>query len=825
MKLTCEAVARSALGIPVGSRGAELLFRCPRHDDLHPSLQINPKKNVWLCGPCGVGGNEWELAAFLVGCDPSDRPVVRTWLAQHGLLKRQTLSKKFVENAKKEVAAYSYTDVDGGLLYQKVRYEPKDFAIRRPDGNGGWLWGMGGVTPLLYNLPEVVKSHEVLYVEGEKDVETARSLGFVATTSGSVSSWRKEFAEVLKGRAVPIVADSDEAGRKHAQQVAGDWVEVAEQVRVLELAGAKDLTEWVEKGGTAEQLRALIAAAPLIDPKQYETGKAGPPVSVRDSGTQADKLIAAAAQPGVELFHSPDGEPYAVVPVRDHLETWPVKSSQFRDWLVLQYYRQARRAPGPQPLQLAIYTLAAQACYDGEERPVFIRTAEREGSIYVDLTDESWRCVEITPSGWRVIDNPNVRFVRKHGMRPLPVPVRGGNLAGLRKFVNVGNNADWILLASWLIAALRPSGPYPSLALHGAQGSAKSTTARLLRELVDPNKAPIRSEPRDPRDLMIAARNGWVIALDNLSYVPSWLSDALCRLATGGAFGTRELYSDYEEVLFEATRPVILTGIEELATRGDLLDRSIVLYLPPIPEEKRRAERDFWQEFQGERPALLGALFDSMSTALCNLPTTSVEKLPRMADFAQWAIAAEETFAYKGAFCATYQGNQDDANQIALEGSLVAQVVEQMVLSQGDFQGTCSRLLEELNRIVGEEKRKDRNWPKSPQALSNKLRRLLPNLQRAGIDVRFAREASPGRRRTVSIQNRRETASTSSTSSNSLSFQQEPWTMVDDQTAPLEETSSIANLNNPQEMDDVDDDGRSFPPTFTESPETESWEL
>jgi hypothetical protein len=163
--------------------------------------------------------------------------------------------------------------------------------------------------------------------------------------------------------------------------------------------------------------------------------------------------------------------------------------------------------------------------------------------------------------GWRVVDNPPVRFRRACAMLSLPTPTPGGNIEFLRDYLNVGPD-DRPLVVAWLLAAMRPVGPYPVLCLHGEQGSAKSTTARVLRELVDPNAAPLRSEPREPRDLMIAANNGWVVALDNLSHVASWLSDALCRLSTGGGFSTRELYSDDDEMIFNATRPMILAALQ-----------------------------------------------------------------------------------------------------------------------------------------------------------------------------------------------------------------------------------------------------------------------
>jgi hypothetical protein len=140
-------------------------------------------------------------------------------------------------------------------------------------------------------------------------------------------------------------------------------------------------------------------------------------------------------------------------------------------------------------------------------------------------------------------------------MLPLPAPESGGTLDVLRKFVNVPSDDDWSLLVAWLVAALRPIGPYPVLALFGEHGTAKTTTQELFRALLDPNVAMLRAQPQDVRDVMIAATNGWVVALDNLSDLGGWLSDCLCRLATGGGFSTRELYSDNDETIFSANDP------------------------------------------------------------------------------------------------------------------------------------------------------------------------------------------------------------------------------------------------------------------------------
>ena len=187
---------------------------------------------------------------------------------------------------------------------------------------------------------------------------------------------------------------------------------------------------------------------------------------------------------------------------------------------------------------------------------------------------------------------------------------------------------------------MNPAGPYPILILTGEQGSAKTTTARVVRQLIDPFSPSVRSQPRDERDLMIAANNSWVISLDNLSGASQWLSDALCRISTGGGFATRELHTDSEEILFNSTRPIILNGIDDLGTSADLADRSLFITLPQIPEERRKTEREFWQSFEATRPRILGALLDAVSAALKNEEHVRIDRLPRMADFARWVYAS-----------------------------------------------------------------------------------------------------------------------------------------------------------------------------------------
>jgi hypothetical protein len=245
---------------------------------------------------------------------------------------------------------------------------------------------------------------------------------------------------------------------------------------------------------------------------------------------------------------------------------------------------------------------------------------------------------------------------------------------------------------------------------------------------------------------MIAANNGWFIALDNLSHLLSWLSDCLCRLSTGGGFSTRTLYENDEETIFAAIRPIVITGIEEVATRGDLIDRSLLVSLPTIPEDQRRPEAELWKEFNQAVPRIFGALLDALVCAIRNLPTTKLDRIPRMADFALWSTAAEPALGLSaGEFMHAYTDNRDSANEIALDSSIVAKYIIELAEGSG-FSDTSTELLEMLNGRAGYErldgqpgKRPPQYWPKSPRALSGELKRLAPNLRQAGIEVSFER--------------------------------------------------------------------------------------
>jgi hypothetical protein len=581
---------------------------------------------------------------------------------------------------------------------------------------------------------------------------------------------------VFKGKAVIGIGDADRPGVSGVTAFAESAARHAVSAKIADLpydvveSHGRDLRDWVAEGNGWTELEQMLGAATCAAPAENRNARVAEPRNV-DTGTtvgdregkksQATELVELALSAGVDLFHS-GSEPYARLPVESHHEVWRIGSKGFRDWLRRAYWQANAAVPGSQATQDAIGVLTGKALFDGKSLPVAVRIGWDDGVIYLDLADAEWRAVAITKDGWQVVTDSPVRFVRPNGLQELPAPESGGTVDELRELVNVPNDDDWILLLSWLVAAFRPRGPYPVLCIHGEQGSAKSTLCRFVRALVDPNRAALRSTPKEPRDLMIAASNAWCMGFDNLSTISEWLSDALCRLSTGGGFSTRALFSDAEEALFDAMRPILLNGIPELSTRPDLLDRTIVLNLPPVPESERKTETELQRRFEAARPRILGALLDAVSVALRNEAKVQLTELPRMADFAIWATAAESAFGCPpGTFMSAYTTNRATANESAIESSTIAEPLQRFAAGEYSWTepehalppadkwcGSATELLETLSRVAGERVVNRKDWPKKPHVLSCELRRIAPNLRRIGISVEFVRNRC---KRTITI--------------------------------------------------------------------------
>ncbi len=402
---------------------------------------------------------------------------------------------------------------------------------------------------------------------------------------------------------------------------------------------------------------------------------------------------------------------------------------------------------------------AARAEHEGEEQEVFFRTAAHDGKLYIDMGDDERHVIEIDGSlpkpGWRMRTDSPVKFRRASTMGTLPWPVPGHPLTELRDYLNASTDEVFIPMVAWLLGTFAPEGPYPILLLGGPEGCAKTTQMSVLRQLIDPTTlkdGDKRAFPSSERDLAISANTNWVMSYDNLSDgLQPWMSDALCRIATGGAFATRALYANDEEVVFTISRPIIANGIDDIAARADLVSRSMIVSLHPIPKLERQTIKKFKASYEAAKPRIFGALLTAVSAAMKRYGTVDLPELPRMADFITWVAGACEEGALPfttAEFLECYELQARAATSVLFEASSIGTALREFASQRLNWNGTASELLAILdNRNPGESIR-NRAWPKAAQQLAKQLRRDASTLEQNGIRVQSTRE---GKNRTRMI--------------------------------------------------------------------------
>lgn len=435
-------------------------------------------------------------------------------------------------------------------------------------------------------------------------------------------------------------------------------------------------------------------------------------------------------QARVELFHDSDNTTYALD--RASGITRCLTSPAFSEWLAAEFYAASGRTVKEATRTEAVSTLAGLARHRGQCHDVYTRVAHLEGRYFLDLCEPNGcTAVEITAAGWSVIDRPPVRFVRSNSMRPLPLPERGGSIEELWRFVNVPLNSRRLVLA-WLIECLRPETPYPVLEIIGEFGSAKSTTHALLRMLIDPNRSNLRGVPATVDDLFVSARSSYVASIENVSYLPGPMQDAMCMLATGGGYAKRRLYADGDEFVITLKRPLIVNGIASAITAQDLVDRTVSIETPIIEE---RVEVDVLQrEFEALHPVLLGALLDLMSQTLCELPNVGVHTWPRLIEFAKLGCAMAMAMAEPAeTFLESFQASRAVAIERTIDACPAIAALLDLTLEEPLLVISVSELLLRLSAFRGGYAARDA-WPKSAKGLGELLRRHAPALRQLGIE-------------------------------------------------------------------------------------------
>ncbi|WP_310482591.1 bifunctional DNA primase/polymerase [Chamaesiphon sp. VAR_48_metabat_403] len=487
------------------------------------------------------------------------------------------------------------------------------------------------------------------------------------------------------------------------------------------------------------------------------------PASVKeDRKTGGDRLLEIAQ--AATYFHTSDKVAYADVTIDGNRHTYAVRSKAFRLWLSGEYLDSTEKGIGSQTLQDTLSTLEAIAIFRGETREVHLRTAEYQGKIYLDLGTPDWKAIEVDVSGWRVILEPPVRFWRPDSLLPLPIPVTGGNLDELKDLLNV-DGSSWTLIVTFLLFCFCPDKTYPVLVLSAHRGSGKTAAAEIIKGLIDPGKAALIKLQGDTHKLAVAATRRHLMVYDNVSHISPDQSDDLCRIATGFGFSTRTLHTTDEETTFELTRPQIITAIDALVTRDDLADRVLMAQLPEIPAEKRLPQGELNAKVEAARPRILGALLTALSQTLAQ-PRPTPETLPRMADYALFAIASEKALGLKeGEFMATFEESREQSRQIVIESSPVGEaIVRLMEATPLIWKGTISQLLKDLESHTDEATYRSRYFPKASNMLSRQLKRLTPDLKALGLEVREGIRSNNKETRSIVIEKVLKVSATPATS-------------------------------------------------------------
>jgi len=436
-----------------------------------------------------------------------------------------------------------------------------------------------------------------------------------------------------------------------------------------------------------------------------------------------------------ELVHNQQKEPYAILKKAGVRQVYSIGSKSFSDLVASKYFASKKSALSEASLKSALSTLSGKAVYEGKCVEIFTRIAKTKEGYWLDLCNDAWEAVLITKAGWKVLSGISIPlFSRSNSMQAIPTPIAGGSLDPLWDLVNIPQD-DRLIVVAWLLECLRADTPHVVMEFVGEQGSAKSTTQKLLKMLIDPNVANLRAAPKKVEDVWIGGLNSHLISFENISYLEQGYQDALCVLATGGAHTTRTLYTNAEETILELCKPIILNGITVNVTAQDLLDRSLHIELPPV--KKRLQSRDVDEDFALHYAQIVGALLDQFVSALKVLDSVIIEEedKPRMVDFAYLGEAVFQANGYvDGTFIGLYKLMRQKGVYRTIESLPIGLAL--LTYLQANPKGWGGKLIELLAQLNTHKPIGETNWPKSAKGMGDALRRLSPALRTLGFNCK-----------------------------------------------------------------------------------------
>jgi len=461
--------------------------------------------------------------------------------------------------------------------------------------------------------------------------------------------------------------------------------------------------------------------------------------------SQAEVLIELMENEDTQFFKDETCDAFARVRVQDHFEVHPIRSKAFKLWAIGLYYKHTQGGAINSDAYMNARSIVEGKCViEGAQYKIHPRVA-REGDVFwYDLGDPKWRAVRVDEDGWSVINETPILFRRYSRTSAQMEPVGSIHLREIFEFINVEDEDMKLLLMVWVVTCFIKGFPHTAPIIHGQQGSAKTTASEILKAIIDPSVMKTSRMPHDIKETVQMLAHSWLTIFDNVSpdKFSGSTSDLFCTVITGGGVSKRELYSDDEDIIYNLQRVIGINGIIIAANKPDLLDRSILIELARIPEEKRKTAHEVEALFKESLPAILGGIFDTLVQAIQIKKTQSHTNLPRMADFTEWGSAIAVALGHtQEQFLNSYKNNIQQQSDTVIDDSLVATLVLALCERQdgAEWEGGASELLEELGKdskgIVDEKIRRSANFPKASNVLSRNLNELKTTLAEAGCYV------------------------------------------------------------------------------------------
>ena len=464
--------------------------------------------------------------------------------------------------------------------------------------------------------------------------------------------------------------------------------------------------------------------------------------------SQADRVVEMVLEETTDVFTTPEGTPFVQLPVEHHHEVVALNSADMKSWLGWKIYQKSGRVPGNSVLAAALNVVRGKAIAEVKELHNRVAPADDNDGFWYDLSNQSWHVVRVDSSGWELVSDPPILFRRYQHQKPQVKPQPGGDFSRILDFVNVSEDKQ-LLFMVYVLSCFLPTIAHPVALFTGPKGSAKTTAASIIRRLVDPSQIETFSYPSQKQEVIQKLSHNWMAVFDNISSVPTWLSDVLCRASTGAGDSKRQLYSDDDDVIYSYRRCVGLTSITSAADMPDLLDRSVTFELQRISPKQRLSEQELFARLDAAMPQILGGGLDVLAEAIRIKPQVELDELPRMADFAEWGAAIAMALGHtQQQFMEAYEADIRDRNRDVVESHPVGAAVKAFMQNLQQWKGTASQLHAELERTAATNRIdvESKQWPKAANWVKRRLDEVRTDLQEIGITITYDRAAGSGDR-------------------------------------------------------------------------------